>query len=499
MKLHSKILIPPASFVALLFLVLLVFFFLQKKQQDLLLNVSHDLQAASALSAELTLYYLVGKGQLLQYRDDKNVSQLAQLKLTAERIEETLAALKKKSFAAQGEQAFNALLEHQARVAGIQGELITALQAGNEEAIGRVSARYFVSTEQLEVTLSDFSGQRRDDVNSALQVLQQGSGGYELLLILVFLLSLLLLLSVFIFYKKEVFKPIFALTDCAWKIAQGYPEYKPKATNRSDEIGQLNLAFRVMTENLVAANEELEKKVIARTHELERSNNELENFAYIASHDLQEPLRMIASYNQLLAERYEGQLDDKAHKYLAYSVDGAKRMQSMIRGLLEYSRAGAAEPELELTDLSHHLDLVLHDLQPIIGETGAQISKATLPSLVVNSLQISRVFQNLISNAIKFHDGVAPQIDISVKQHECETIFCVQDNGVGVDTDAFGRIFNLFERAHSRQKYPGSGIGLAVSKKLIENHGGRIWLESKKNMGTAFYFSIPHELAGVAQ
>ena|GEM_PF-3288852 len=492
MKLRNKILIPPAAFVSLLFVILLVFFVVQKKQQDLLFSITFDLQHASALSSELIVYYLNNKNHLLLYRYDKDAMHLAHIKLMDDRKQKKLDALKKKQFSVKGGLEFNSLLEHHVTVTGIQNELIAAIQAGDETHVDRVLNRYFIKINQMEAILSDFSVHRFHDLNSALMTFQEGSGLYEPVVILITVLSLLLLLSIFLFYKKEVLQPIFELTDSVWKVAQGYLEFKPKPIDRADEIGQLNLAFCVMTDNLVSANEELEKKVIARTNELERSNNELENFAYVASHDLQEPLRMIASYNQLLAKRYQGQLDEKAQKYIAYAVDGAKRMQNMIHGLLEYSRAGAGEPELKLTNLTHHLDLVLHDLQPIITETGTRIKKTKLPSLMVNSLQISRVFQNLISNAIKFHDGDAPEIDISVKESEGEAVFCIQDNGVGVDHDAFERIFNLFERAHSRQKFSGNGIGLAVSKKLIENHGGRIWLESEKDMGTAFYFSIPN-------
>ncbi len=297
-----------------------------------------------------------------------------------------------------------------------------------------------------------------------------------------------------VFYKRVVVQPIYELTDSAWKIAQGYMEYKPKPTDRYDEIGQLTMSFCVMTDHLVRDNEELEQKVIARTVELERSNTDLENFAYISSHDLQEPLRMIAIYNHLLARRYQQPLDEKAHKYIGYAVDGAKRMQSMIHGLLEYSRAGSEKLDIKLTDLSQNLDLVLHDLQNKINESGTQIKSVPLPSLMVNGHQISRIFQNLISNAIKFHSGDTPKINITSQQKDTETIFCIHDNGVGIEADSYERIFHLFERAHARQRFPGNGIGLAVSKRLVENHGGRIWLESEKGKGTAFYFSIPHVL-----
>ncbi len=496
MKLRSKILIPPGVFVALLFVVLIIFFILQKKQQDALYNITSDLQHANALSLQLTILYLNNKNHLLLYRYDKDELHLAHINIMAESKEKKLLALNDKNLPEKGLLEYNFLLKNHNEIKLIQRELLTAIEKGNEANIERVFNRYSLKTNKLEAILLDFSSHRFHDLNSALMSFQASNGYYEPLGFFVLILSLLLLLSVFVFYKKSILQPIHELTDSAWKIAQGYLEFKPKTNNRNDEIGQLNMAFCVMTDNLVTANDELEKKVITRTEELERSNKDLEQFAYIASHDLQEPLRMIASYNQLLAKRYSDQLDEKAHKYINYAVDGAKRMQSMIHGLLEYSRAGSDELEIKLVDLTHHLDVVLLDLKHKIEESGTQISKVELPSLRVNSQQISRVFQNLISNAIKFHNGGNPKIDISVKEASTETVFCIHDNGVGIDEGSYERIFNLFERAHSKSQYPGNGIGLAVSKRLVENHGGRIWLESIRDQGTAFYFSIPNDLFG---
>ncbi len=498
MKIRTKILIPPAAFVSLLCVVLAVFFVLQKKQQELLLDITSDLQQANALSSELIILYLNNKNHVLRFRYGGDEMQLAHIKLINEGIEEKLTRLKDKKLSNKSQLEFERLLESHQGVRAIQDELITVIQKNSSDNIGRVLNRYFLKINQMEAVLADFSAHRFHELNFALLNFQQENNLYEPMAVLMLLLSLLMLLSIFIFYKKTVIQPIFELTDAAWKIAQGYMEFKPKPTNRTDEIGQLTMAFSVMTDNLVSANEDLEKKVISRTKELERSNDDLEHFAYIASHDLQEPLRMIASYNQLLAKRYKDQLDDKAHKYIDYAVDGAKRMQALIHGLLEYSRAGSGGIEFKETDMNHQLDLVLHDLHKKIQETETKISKMELPSMVVNSQQVGRVLQNLISNAIKFQNGTVPKINISVKEESEETVFCIHDNGVGIAPESFDRVFNLFERVHSRQQYPGNGIGLAVSKRLVENHGGRIWLESEKDQGTAFYFSIPNDISAIS-
>jgi hypothetical protein len=225
--------------------------------------------------------------------------------------------------------------------------------------------------------------------------------------------------------------------------------------------------------------------------ELVRSNAELEQFAYVASHDLQEPLRMVASYVQLLERRYQDQLDQNARDFIAYAVDGTIRMQELIQALLSYSRIGTRGREFHRTDCQSALDRALENLRLAIAESKAVITHDPLPELVADSIQLTQLFQNLLSNAIKFRSDRPPVIHIGAVQKDESWLFSVQDNGIGMETKHGDRIFAIFQRLHSRNRYPGSGIGLAISKKIVERHGGQIWLKSIPGEGTTFYFTLP--------
>jgi signal transduction histidine kinase len=229
----------------------------------------------------------------------------------------------------------------------------------------------------------------------------------------------------------------------------------------------------------------------AKAEELGRSNTELQHFAYIASHDLQEPLRMVASYVQLLARRYKGKLDAEADEFIGFAVDGATRMQALINALLAYSRIGSKGKPLNLTDCEKVLEAALKNLQFAIEESKAIVTHEPLPTVAGDSTQLGQLFQNLIGNAIKFSGGKIPKIHISAERNGKDWYFSHCDNGIGIDPQFSERIFVIFQRLHSKEEYPGTGIGLALCKKIVERHGGRIWVQSQPNQGATFRFSIP--------
>lgn len=239
-------------------------------------------------------------------------------------------------------------------------------------------------------------------------------------------------------------------------------------------------------------NEQLEAEVRRKTSELARSNADLEQFAYVASHDLQEPLRTVCGFVQLLAKRYAGQLDARAAEYITFVVDGVKRMQTLILDLLAYSRVGTQEHALAPTDCSALVDQILATLQTGIGETGATVTRDPLPTVQADCVQLTQLFQNLIGNALKFHrKGVPPVVHVSATLKHQEWLFGVQDNGIGIEAPHTDRIFAIFQRLHPSSDYPGSGVGLAICKKIVERHGGRIWVASTPGRGSAFYFTLP--------
>jgi len=234
-----------------------------------------------------------------------------------------------------------------------------------------------------------------------------------------------------------------------------------------------------------------EKKLLKSMEELECSNKELEQFAYVASHDLQEPLRMITSYTKLLERRYKDKLDENANDFIAYAVDGATRMQGLINSLLAFSRVSTRGKEFGPTDCCLVLNQAIANLKMFIEENSASIKYDPLPTVMGDGSQLVLLFQNLIGNAIKFRGENTPQVHISAQRNEEEWVFCVSDNGIGIDPEYFNRIFVIFQRLHGKDTYPGFGIGLSISKKIVERHHGRIWVESEGGKGTRFYFTIP--------
>lgn len=224
---------------------------------------------------------------------------------------------------------------------------------------------------------------------------------------------------------------------------------------------------------------------------LRRSNYDLEQFAYIASHDLQEPLRMVIAYMNLLQSRYQGRLDSQADEYIGFAVDGANRMHQLISDLLTYSRATARGMLSERVSVQAVLDTAIANLQVMIVESCAKITHDLLPEVMANKTQITQLLMNLLSNAIKFRGPDPPQIHLSARQEGDKLVFSVRDNGIGMDPSSFEKIFQVFKRLHGHDKYPGSGIGLAICKRIVENHGGSIWLESQRGHGTTFFFTLP--------
>jgi signal transduction histidine kinase len=225
--------------------------------------------------------------------------------------------------------------------------------------------------------------------------------------------------------------------------------------------------------------------------ELARSNRDLEQFAYVASHDLQEPLRMVAAYTQLLADRYQGKLDENADKYIHYAVDGALRMQILVRDLLAFSRVGREGTEPKLVDVNLAVQAALINLQSTIRDNNAQVQYGHLPSIMADQSQLAQLFQNLIGNAIKFRSQEPPIINISAEKQDRQWTFSLSDNGIGIASEYAETIFVIFKRLHTREEYSGSGIGLAICKKVVEHHGGRIWMESEPGKGSTFKFALP--------
>ncbi|NRF67729.1 response regulator [Aquincola sp. S2] len=273
----------------------------------------------------------------------------------------------------------------------------------------------------------------------------------------------------------------------------GAVDYVTKPLNADEVVARVatHLTLDALRQQLQSSNAELQQLTAA----LRRSNAELEQLAYVASHDMQEPLRMVASYLQLVAQRYGDRLDADGHEFIGYAVDGAKRMQAMINDLLTLSRVSTKARPFAPTDCAKCVSTARIQLQVAIAESGATITTDTLPIVQGDPTQLLQLFQNLIANAIKFRGELAPQVHVGAQATEEGWHFSVSDNGIGIAPEHFERIFVLFQRLHGRNQYPGTGIGLALCKRIVERHGGHIWVESAPGRGSTFRFTLPRAAA----
>ena len=246
-----------------------------------------------------------------------------------------------------------------------------------------------------------------------------------------------------------------------------------------------------LIENQLREIKKVEAELEHRSHDLERSNQDLAQFAYVASHDLRAPVRAIKSFAQILEKEYKNKLDGEADEYLDFIVDGAGRLESLIDDLLAYSRVDTQGKAFEPVDCSSIFDQVIADLRLDIEQHSAEVSRSALPTLLADGSQMGQLFQNLISNAIKFHGEEAPRVYASVERKENCWLFSVRDNGIGIDPQHSERIFAMFQRLHTQEEYPGTGMGSAICKKIVQRHGGNIWVKSQLGKGSTFYFTIP--------
>jgi signal transduction histidine kinase len=278
-------------------------------------------------------------------------------------------------------------------------------------------------------------------------------------------------------------------------VKQGAMDYVLK-----DHLARLAISVRRALEDVrlrqerARAQEQLANKV----EELARSNCDLEQFAYVASHDLQEPLRMVAAYTQLLSERYQGKLDSAADRYIGYAVEGATRMQALLEDLLAFSRVGRNGATPAPTDINSAINEVLQNLALALKEHSVTVTCNPLPTIMADRFQILQLFQNLLGNAIKFRAKQNPCITISAEPKGPDWLFSVFDNGIGIADEHKDLVFKIFQRLHTRTEYPGNGVGLAICKKIVEHNGGRIWVESELGRGSNFRFTFPAAVADKA-
>jgi signal transduction histidine kinase len=338
----------------------------------------------------------------------------------------------------------------------------------------------------LIVQLNDLRNQAVGSLNSSAGTLEAVSFGIGVALLLV-------VGAVALGLRATATRPLTRLASEARQVAAGDFEHEVTSSGPR-EAADLAIDVNRMRERILSelsAVQVANAALQARAHDLERSNSELEQFAYVASHDLQEPLRKVASFCQLLQRRYVGQLDERADQYIQFAVDGAKRMQVLIDDLLAFSRVGRVEREPAIISTASALSAARVNLTAEIRESGAVIEAADLPVVRAEFSLITSLFQNLVGNAIKFRGEKPPRIVVTARRQDEFWLFTVADNGIGVEPEYADRIFVIFQRLHDRASYSGTGIGLAMCRKIVEYYGGRIWLETTVSSGAAFCFTLP--------
>jgi signal transduction histidine kinase len=335
----------------------------------------------------------------------------------------------------------------------------------------------------------DISGAR----NQALAALSDAGDLLDAVFIAVAIGLAVIVVLLALGLRATAIRPLDQLAAQARRVAGG--DFEHEVTVRGPrEVTHLAADVNTMRERILeelSATQETNAVLQARAFELQRSNSELEQFAYVASHDLQEPLRKVASFTQLLQRRYAGKLDARADQYIEFAVDGAKRMQALINDLLAYSRVGRSDREPALVSSDVALTQARANLAEQIEQTGATIETGHLPLVLAEMPLLIAVFQNLLSNALKFSGTRTPRVVITVRRDEPFWLFSFSDNGIGIEPEYAERIFVIFQRLHERSAYEGTGIGLAMTRKIIEYFGGRIWLDTTVTEGTRFYFTLP--------
>ena len=339
---------------------------------------------------------------------------------------------------------------------------------------------------ELETAIAGARREGRDDLATAAGFLSASFAAIALLVAIVLAITLLML-------RRTVTLPIDALTGQVRRVSHGEFDTPVVGVGPRD-IAELAADIDLMRQRILddlAESRAAAERLDDQARELARSNAELEQFAYVASHDLQEPLRKVASFCQLLEQRYKGQLDERADQYIAFAVDGAKRMQQLINDLLAFSRVGRMTGEPAPVDLRAAAMAAADGLGSALAEADGRVQIGDLPTVRGEQTLLTAVFQNLIANAVKFRSDAPPDVRIHATADDGEWTITCADNGIGIDPEYAERVFVIFQRLHAKDRYGGTGIGLAMCRKIVEYHGGTIWLEETAGPGTTFHFTMP--------
>jgi signal transduction histidine kinase len=447
----------------------------RKRQQYIneLKVITDESLDSSEIPLSLELDVVESKKRLFEYLEDPNILK----------VNEAIKALDDKIMVLSDGEIKDKLLQYRSKyIEVIQSTrgflyLLTVVMAGEAQEFRYTSEKLkeliLSKNEPLKQSLSN-------EIKNTQDIVFNSS-------IILFFLALVFSFSI----SRSISRPLNKITDTFNKLANDKNVESIPGQEYDDEIGQMSRAaeiFRKKNEQTKQILDELDKKKGA----LEQSNSELRRFAYAASHDLQEPLRMVTSFTQLLSVRYKDKLDDSANEYIDFAVDGAKRMQVLINDLLSFSRVETMGQEFKQVEANVLFDYAKDNLKISIDETKAEVTRDDLPKVCGDESQLKQLFQNILGNALKYHDPDRDnQIHCSAVEDEQYWTFSIKDNGIGIEEEYMEKIFIIFQRLHTKHEYSGTGIGLALCKKIIERHGGKIWVESEPDKGSTFFFTLP--------
>lgn len=485
-SLSRQSLVPGVLVLSMLCLALGFLLVMAMREREDLARTTELLKQKTVLMHQINDARREKQRALLSYRFDRRAIYLKALARTESEFQHLVERLERNVTSERERELITSLNQIRARTLSIQDSLVRSIQSGSEEEITAAFHQWTIVSRKLEALLADLTALGIRSLDTELAQMDQTRMGALLAVGITLALALALVLLFGLVARRRVVTPLLEMTRVAQAIAKGDLSLRVSGVERNDEIGHLGTAINDMTRALQDARRDLERNL----EELKRSNSDLQQFAYVASHDLKEPLRMMALYAQILERDLGPTLSPKAKDAIKHVTSGAARMRALIDDLLAYSRVSGAEA-IESVDCNELVESVKRDLLRAVSESGASIKVERLPVVFANPLLLAQLFENLVSNALKFRGESPPQILISAREEPAQWVISVADNGIGIRREHWDKIFVIFQRLHTHDRYPGTGIGLAICKKIVERHGGRMWVESTEGKGSVFSFSLP--------
>lgn len=457
------------------------------RNRDDLLHESERVKKQADLLTQLNQLRRDRQRSILSFRYDRDPVYRRTLKETASRVGDLMNELRTTVDSERERALLDKLIARRAPLGVVFESLLKADDEGDVKETERAFSRWNESIRRYDAMLSDFSVLNMRALDRSIARMDASRTQAFVVVGFLLVVTLLLLVGFWLWIRRSLVRPILQMTDAAKAIATGDLSIRVDDGGRGDELGVLARALNEMTQSLARLKEELESNI----QELHRSNEDLQQFAFVSSHDLKEPLRVVSLFSQLLEREHDRLSREQTAEYIHHITDGVKRMYLLIDDLLSYSRVKFEDVPLAVVDCNEVLSKVKEGLAVSIAEAQGSLEVEPLPKVLGNEILLKHLFENLLTNAIKFRGDRAPSIRVSAKRLDSQWTLSVTDNGIGIDPVFKDKLFVIFKRLHTRDQYPGSGIGLAICKKIVERHGGRIWVDSAIGKGATFSFTLP--------